>query len=1176
MSILSQSMAGGLSASLWGRNDAVDASAAQLAPVDGRSYVAGDRTIPLRHATVSAIFSETVSRFGPREAAVFPQFGKRYTFYDLDREVDAFAGGLLSLGLNRGDRLGIWAPNRPEWLITQFATARVGVVLVNINPAYRLSELEYALNKVGCKALVTAASFKSSDYISMIRQLAPEIDRCEPGKLAAARLPALKAVIRMGSEKTAGMLNFDDVPAMGGPAQIMRLDAISSGLDPDDAINIQFTSGTTGSPKGATLTHYNIVNNATFNARAMGFTEADRVCIPVPLYHCFGMVMGTLACVASGATMVFPAESFDAGVTLATVAAERCTALYGVPTMFVSMLDHPDFGRHDYSALRTGVMAGAPCPIEVMRRVITDLHMPQVTIGYGMTETSPLSFQSRMDDALEDRVGTVGRVHPHVEVKIIDKDGRTTPVGERGELCTRGYSVMRGYWNDEERTRESIDEGGWMHTGDLATIDERGYCRIVGRVKDMVIRGGENVYPREIEEYLYRHPSVAEVQVFGVPDATYGEEVCAWIVLHKGSKATEDDIKAFCRGQIAHYKIPKYIRFKEALPMTVTGKAQKFVMRDAMIAELESGTDPERSQADRTGKGAAAVFTASGKPKEGNGVSARPAARGYASYAERVERFRLDDALAEVFGDATADLNACVLCCDRHCGSGKVALRWVSAAGDLKTYTFEDLRKMSIRGAHMLTRAGVRKGDVVAALLPRIPELVAVILATWRIGAVYQPLFTAFGPKAIEHRFATAGTRLVVTNSANRGKLADIANCPTVATLVAPGETLPSGDIDLRAALNEGPDSFEPVACKADDLIMMMSTSGTTGLPKGVPVTIAALPSFAVYMRDAVDLREDDVYWNIADPGWAYGLYYAVTGPLLIGRSTLLYEGAFTVESTYDIIDRVGVTNLAGSPTAYRGLIAAGAEPAARIKGKLRVVSSAGEPLNPEVIRWFDTTLAVQINDHYGQTETGMTVNNHHGLDHPVRIGSAGYSMPGYRVAVLDDTGRELGPNQPGILAVDIARSPLMWFKGYYRTATPVIKDGYYLTGDTVELTDDGSISFVGRADDVITTSGYRIGPFDVESALIEHPAVTEAAVVGVPDPERTEIVKAFVILASGFRGSPQLAEELRLYVRQRLSAHAYPREIDFVTELPKTPSGKIQRFLLRKAEVDKRQAAKG
>ncbi|MGD9914775.1 MAG: AMP-binding protein, partial [Rhizobiaceae bacterium] len=452
-------------------------------------------------------------------------------------------------------------------------------------PAYRLSELEYALNKDGCKALVTAASFKSTDYIGMIRQQAPEIDTSEPGRLDAARLPSLKIVVRMGEEQSSGMFSFDAVSEMGGPAQIMRLDAISRELDPDDAINIQFTSGTTGSPKGATLTHYNIANNAAFTARAMNLTETDRLCIPVPLYHCFGMVLGTLACAATGAAMIFPSESFDAGATLKTVAEERCTALYGVPTMFVSMLDHPDFKKHSYATLRTGVMAGAPCPIEIMRRVIKDMNMAQVTIGYGMTETSPLSFQSGTDDALEDRVSTVGRIHPHVEVKIVDEEGRTTDIGKQGELCTRGYSVMRGYWNDEARTKESIQDG-WMKTGDLATIDERGYCRITGRVKDMVIRGGENIFPAEVEEYLYRHPSVSEVQVFGVPDPTYGEEVCAWIVLQPGRKATEEEIKAFCKGQIAHYKIPRYVRFKDALPMTVTGKAQKFLMRDMMVKEL--------------------------------------------------------------------------------------------------------------------------------------------------------------------------------------------------------------------------------------------------------------------------------------------------------------------------------------------------------------------------------------------------------------------------------------------------------------------------------------------------------------------------------------------------------------------------------------------------------------
>ncbi|MCA3835139.1 MAG: AMP-binding protein, partial [Burkholderia sp.] len=447
---------------------------------------------------------------------------------------------------------------------------------------------------------------------------------------------------------------------------------------------------------------------------------------------------------------------------------------------------------------------------------------------------------------------------------------------------------------------------------------------------------------------------------------------------------------------------------------------------------------------------------------------------------------------------------------------------------------------------------------------------IATILGTWRAGAVYQPLFTAFGPKAIEHRLRMSDARLVVTNVANRAKLDEIADCPAVATVREPGDTLPAHDIDFRAALDAQSDTFEPVLRKGSDLFMMMSTSGTTGLPKGVPVPLYALLAFGAYTRDAVDLCAGDRFWNIADPGWAYGLYYAITGPLVLGHATTLYEGSFTVDSTYDVIERLGITSLAGSPTAYRMLMAAGPEAAARVKGKLRVVSSAGEPLNPEVVRWFDAVLGAPIYDHYGQTELGMVVNNHHGLSHVVHVGSAGFAMPGYRVAVLDEAGRELGPGEPGNLAIDIARSPLLWFRGYWQQDTPAIAGGYYRTGDNVELEPDGTVSFIGRADDVITSSGYRIGPFDVESALIEHPAVSEAAVIGVPDPERTEIVKAFVVLSKGFDGTPELAEELSLHVKRRLSAHAYPRAIDFVDALPKTPSGKIQRFVLRKMEAEK------
>ncbi|TPL86081.1 acyl-CoA synthetase [Mesorhizobium sp. B2-3-12] len=545
---------------------------------------------------------------------------------------------------------------------------------------------------------------------------------------------------------------------------------------------------------------------------------------------------------------------------------------------------------------------------------------------------------------------------------------------------------------------------------------------------------------------------------------------------------------------------------------------------------------------------------------------------GLPRYEDAVSGFRIEDEIARLDGDPSTGINAYVECCGRHTGQNRLALRAISASGELNEFSFEYLDAMSGRVGNLLKELGVGPGDVVAAMLPRIPALVALILGAWRVGAVYQPLFTAFGPKAIEHRLGYSGAKLVVTNPANRAKLDEVANPARTATILDAGETLPAGDIDFRAALAAASPACEPVMRRGEDLFMMMSTSGTTGLPKGVPVPLSALLAFGAYMRDAIGLRPDDVFWNIADPGWAYGLYYAITGPLLLGIATTFNEGAFTAKSTYDVIERLGVTSLAGSPTAFRLLLAEGPEAAAHAKGRLRVVSSAGEPLNPEVIRWFDAHLDAPIHDHYGQTENGMMVNNHHGLSHPVRAGSAGFAMPGYRMVVLDEAGSELGPNHPGILAVDIANSPLRWFGGYHQAETPAISGGYYRTGDTVEYEPDGSVSFIGRADDVITSSGYRIGPFDVESALIEHPAVTEAAVVGVPDPQRTEIVKAFVILAPAFNGSPELAEELAQHVRKRLSAHAYPREIDFVSELPKTPSGKIQRFLLRKAEVEKRK----
>jgi fatty-acyl-CoA synthase len=551
-----------------------------------QSYVHGVSATPLIGATIGAFFDEAAERHANSDALVVPHQTVRWSYAELKRRVDDLAAGLVSLGLDAGARIGIWSPNNAEWVVTQFATAKAGLVLVNINPAYRLSEVEYALNKVECSALITAHSFKSSDYVDMLRTLAPEIARDPPGALHAARLPALRTVIRIGAGEERGFRAFADVAAAGDARHRMSLEERAQKLQFDDPINIQFTSGTTGAPKGATLTHHNILNNGYFTGAALRLAERDRVCIPVPLYHCFGMVLGNLACITHGAAMVFPSEGFDPLATLETVAAERCTALYGVPTMFIAELSHPEFHRFDLSSLRTGIMAGSPCPIEVMKRCVSEMHMDEVTIAYGMTETSPVSFQTSHDDPLERRVGTVGRIHPHVEVKIVDAEGRIAPPGVPGELLTRGYSVMLGYWNDEAKTEEAIDRAGWMHTGDLATLDEDGYCNIVGRIKDMVIRGGENVYPREIEEFLFRHPKVEAVQVVGVPDPRHGEELCAWIKLKPGATAEPQEIRAFCEGQIAHYKIPRYIRFVDGFPMTVTGKVQKFAMREDMIREL--------------------------------------------------------------------------------------------------------------------------------------------------------------------------------------------------------------------------------------------------------------------------------------------------------------------------------------------------------------------------------------------------------------------------------------------------------------------------------------------------------------------------------------------------------------------------------------------------------------
>jgi fatty-acyl-CoA synthase len=542
--------------------------------VSDPSYAQGPSDAPLLEITIGAALEEAARAWPGRIALVSRHQNIRWTWAQLNAEADRIAAGLLAHGIAKGDRVGIWAPNCAEWTVTQFATAKIGAILVTINPAYRVSEVAYALNKAGCAALVTAPAFKSSDYIGMLRELGP------------ARLPRLRLMISLGAATHEGFLPWAAVHAT---PDAHTLQTIAATLDRIDAINIQFTSGTTGFPKGATLTHRNILNNGYFTARQIKLTPDDRICIPVPLYHCFGMVLGNLAAVASGAAMIYPGEAFDPKLALEAIQAEGCTTLYGVPTMFIAILHQPDLARHDVSSLRTGIMAGSPCPVTTMRETIAQLNMRDVTICYGMTETSPVTTQTATDDPLEERVATVGRVHPHAEAKIIGPDGATLPIGAQGEYCARGYAVMRGYWDDADKTAQAIDADGWMHSGDLATMDAKGYVRITGRIKDMIIRGGENVYPREIEEFLLTLPGIGDAQVFGVVDAKYGEEVCAWIIPKPGADLTSEDVRGLCKGQIAHYKVPRYIKIVDAFAMTVTGKAQKFEMRRMMEADLGLG-----------------------------------------------------------------------------------------------------------------------------------------------------------------------------------------------------------------------------------------------------------------------------------------------------------------------------------------------------------------------------------------------------------------------------------------------------------------------------------------------------------------------------------------------------------------------------------------------------------
>ncbi len=558
-----------------------------------KSHLHNPGDAPLLYTDIGSHFDRTVEKNPNQSALIINHQNVRLSYNEYQTAINKFAAGLLTIGIKKGDRVGIYGPNSLEWCITQFATAKIGAILVCLNPAYRLTELAYALNKVECTAIVTAEKFKSSCYLDMLQQLAPEISMCAPGELKAKRLPSLRHVIRMGEEHSEGMFNFDQITYLSSTSNLQKVEEIQGNLCPDDPINIQFTSGTTGNPKGATLTHHNILNNGAIVGAGMNLGTEDRLCIPVPLYHCFGMVMGNLACISHGATAVLPSESFDPELTLSVVEKERCTALHGVPTMFIAMLDHPKFKDFDLSSLRTGIMAGASCPVEIMKKVINNMGMSDVLIAYGQTECSPVNHMTKADDPIDKRVETVGKAGPHIEIKIIDEDGMVAPVGNKGEICCRGYGVMQGYWADTAQTHEAIDVAGWLHSGDIGVMDKQGYVNVTGRIKDMIIRGGENIYPREVEEYLYTHPAIFEAQIFGIPDLKYGEQVAAWVQLNENMELTESELIDFCKNKISHYKIPRYIKFVSEYPMTVTGKLQKFLMREQYSKELNISESPE-------------------------------------------------------------------------------------------------------------------------------------------------------------------------------------------------------------------------------------------------------------------------------------------------------------------------------------------------------------------------------------------------------------------------------------------------------------------------------------------------------------------------------------------------------------------------------------------------------
>jgi len=1085
--------------------------------------------------TIGDYLKDIVIKYPNNEAVVYPFRGIRLSYKELDLLTDKLAKGLLASGLKKGDHVAIWAHNVPEWIYLLFATAKVGVVTVTVNTLYRAHELKYLLHQSDSKALFMVKGFKT-DYVETIHEILPGLKNSKSTLIKNDSLPLLEKIYFIGENTPNGMENFEVLFKLADQVSDEELEKVKRSLDKNDIINMQYTSGTTGFPKGVMLSHFNVLNNAFAIAKGMNFTEKDRLCIPVPFFHCFGLVLSILVCLTSGATMV-PVEKFTPVDVLKTVEMEKCTALHGVPTMFLSELNLLEKEHYDTSSLRTGIMAGAPCPVEVMKAVMTKMNMREITIVYGLTEASPGLTMTKIDDPVEKRVETVGKELPGAEIKIVNPETEEEcPPNIPGELWARGYNIMCGYYKMEEATKHAFSKDGWLRTGDLALKTDDRYYKITGRIKDMIIRGGENIYPKEIEDFFYTHPKILDIQVVGVADEKYGEEAMAFVIPKEGEILTEEELRNYAKGKIADFKIPKYFAFIREYPMTASGKIQKY-----KLSELGNKIIKERQLQSKI----------LGDIKKDEFEIILPE---YFNFG-----FDVIDKWAEI--------------------DDKVALLWIDTDGKTyKTFRFSDLKRISDKFANILIERGYKKGDMLFVMVPRVPEWYAVMLGCFKVGVVPMPAPKILRPKDINYRLEKSEAKGAVVYYNVLDKMMEVDTSKLSHKMVIGAEA--PGWENFEKAMEKASEKLimEKIEkTRIDDPLIIYFTSGTTDFPKMVLHDNSYAIGHQITARFWQDLRKNDIHWTLSDTGWGKAVWGKMFGQWFIGTTVLMYNSAdsFDPKIHLKIMEHFKVTTFCAPPTAYRMLIL---EDLSKYNfNSLRHSVSAGEPLNPAVFeRWLEYT-GNKIYDGYGQTETINIIATVPGME--VKPGSMGKPTFGFEVDILDDEGNPVENGDVGHIALKIKPNrPVGFFKGYYKdeeATKNAIHGDWYFTGDKAHKDKDGYFWFVGRADDVIKTSGYRVGPFEVESALQSHPAVAENAVIGVPDELRGMIIKAFVVLKTGYEPSETLVHELQEHVKRETAPYKYPRKIEFVSALPKTVSGKIRRTELREMEERKMREKK-